>query len=420
MALVEHLPKPGLDLRKAFGFVRDDVLKNTGYKQEPYVYGSLGGDDMPLVAAKPAIAGPQPNPEDAVRRDYELALQLGVRAGWNAFLARYPAGFYSDLARGQLNKIAAEEARAAAADKARLAEQEKARLAAEGAKKAEQEKAATEAKAAEEARLAAEEAKQIAQAKAEAAEQARVTAEKALAERIGAEKTESERKVAEKAATERAAVDLAAKQVAEAVVQQKREEEPKLASLPPPSDATAPPNLAKSLQLELRRVGCLTAAADGDWNSVSQHSLSLFNQYAGQKFDVQSPGIDALDAVKGNIGRICPVVCESGYRANGDRCVKITCRTGYARREDDTCQKIDQKNIANRKKDRPTIQAAPTIQATPTLGSPSAIARADAANKNGTYKQCMGALPGCYERALPLHHGDVEAARSWCSRRPTC
>jgi uncharacterized caspase-like protein len=31
-ALIEHLPKPGLDLRRAFGFVRDDVLKNTGNK----------------------------------------------------------------------------------------------------------------------------------------------------------------------------------------------------------------------------------------------------------------------------------------------------------------------------------------------------------------------------------------------------
>src|SRR5947208_1054839 len=49
VALVEHLPKPGLDLRRAFGFVRDDVLKTTGNKQEPYVYGSLGGNDVPLV-----------------------------------------------------------------------------------------------------------------------------------------------------------------------------------------------------------------------------------------------------------------------------------------------------------------------------------------------------------------------------------
>jgi len=57
-ALVERLPTPGLDLRKAFGFVRDDVLKNTGYKQEPYVYGSLGGDDVSLCRPSPSPPGP--------------------------------------------------------------------------------------------------------------------------------------------------------------------------------------------------------------------------------------------------------------------------------------------------------------------------------------------------------------------------
>jgi uncharacterized caspase-like protein len=62
-ALVEHLPKPGLDLRRAFGFVRDDVLKTTGNKQEPYVYGSLGGNDVPLVPVKPVATGPQADPQ---------------------------------------------------------------------------------------------------------------------------------------------------------------------------------------------------------------------------------------------------------------------------------------------------------------------------------------------------------------------
>ena len=36
-ALVSHLTRPGLDLRKAFGYVRDDVLRSTGNKQEPYL-----------------------------------------------------------------------------------------------------------------------------------------------------------------------------------------------------------------------------------------------------------------------------------------------------------------------------------------------------------------------------------------------
>src|SRR6266576_5182213 len=54
-ALVKHIATPGLDLRKAFGFVRDDVLRSTSNRQEPYVYGSLGGDDVPLVPAKPVL-----------------------------------------------------------------------------------------------------------------------------------------------------------------------------------------------------------------------------------------------------------------------------------------------------------------------------------------------------------------------------
>src|SRR5438552_10042754 len=211
-ALIKHLPKPGLDLRRAFGFVRDEVLKNTGNKQERYVYGSLGGDDVPLVPAKPVASGPQADPQAAVRRDYELALQAGDRDAWEAFLRAYPEGFYTDLAKVQLKKIAAEEARITASEKARQAESEKARLAAEGARQAEQAKAAAAAKVAEEARLAAEKAKQIEQEKAAAAERARLaaqekvrlTAEKAKqAEQEKAAAAEQARFAAEKATSEK-------------------------------------------------------------------------------------------------------------------------------------------------------------------------------------------------------------------------
>src|SRR6266702_2481786 len=181
-ALSKHLTTPGLDVRRAFGYVRDDVLKNTGNRQEPFVYGSLGGEDMPLVpapartAAAPATA-PATNPQAEARRDYELALQVGNRSALNAFLAQYPDGFYASLAKLQLEKIAAEEARLAATEKARLAEQERARLAAEGAQKPQQAKAEADAKAAEQARVAAERAKQVAQEQAAAAEQKRVAIE---------------------------------------------------------------------------------------------------------------------------------------------------------------------------------------------------------------------------------------------------
>jgi flagellar biosynthesis GTPase FlhF len=365
MALVERLPMPGLDLRKAFGFVRDDVLKSTGYKQEPYVYGSLGGDDVSLVPAKPAAAGPQANPDSEIRRDYELALQLGTRDVWSSFINRYPSGFYTDLAKSQLSKIVAEEARAAAAEKARQAEDEKARLATERAKKAEQEKAAAAAKAAEDARIAAEKAKQIEETKAAAAEQRRKDAEAAVAKAL-AEKQAAENALADKIANDKAAAELAAKQPADAKA---RESEQKVAAVAPTSSppSLSPKETAQLVQSELRRVGCLATAADGDWNASSQRSLTLFNKYAATKFDAKQASFEALDAIKAKPGRVCPLVCDHGFKADGDACVKIACRAGYRLNDDNECEKVqDKKPVATRedakKRDteRKQTEAAPS------------------------------------------------------------
>jgi uncharacterized caspase-like protein len=196
-ALVNYVTQPGLDLRKAFGYVRDDVLKSTSNRQEPYLYGSLGGDDLSLVAAEPSKTGPQADPLAAVRRDYELALQLATRDGWEAFLSQHPEGFYANLAKGQLKKIEAEEARIAAAEKAKLAEQEKARLAAQGARQDEIAKAVAVVRVAEEGQIAAEKTRQMEQEKAAAAEEARLAAQQkaAAAEqaRLATERTSEEK-----------------------------------------------------------------------------------------------------------------------------------------------------------------------------------------------------------------------------------
>jgi len=112
-ALVKHIVTPGLDLRKAFGFVRDEVLAETSNRQEPFLFGSLGGEDIPLVPAKPVVAAAdQVTPSYAqadVSRAFDLALQLGTKDGWAAFLAHYSEGFYADLAKAQLAKVAANE-----------------------------------------------------------------------------------------------------------------------------------------------------------------------------------------------------------------------------------------------------------------------------------------------------------------------
>ena len=43
-ALVAHMLTPNLDVRVMFGRVRDDVRRATGNQQDPWLYGSLGGD----------------------------------------------------------------------------------------------------------------------------------------------------------------------------------------------------------------------------------------------------------------------------------------------------------------------------------------------------------------------------------------
>ncbi|MBS0528282.1 MAG: caspase family protein, partial [Proteobacteria bacterium] len=105
-SLLKNLTIPGLDLRRAFGRVRDDVMNSTGNRQEPFVSGSLGGADVSLVPA-PAVPAPQNSVADT-RTDYELAERIGTKEAWDYFIAAHGGGFYTDLAKAQRNKLAAE------------------------------------------------------------------------------------------------------------------------------------------------------------------------------------------------------------------------------------------------------------------------------------------------------------------------
>jgi uncharacterized caspase-like protein len=337
-ALVDHLTQPGLDLRKAFGFVRDDVLKATNNAQEPFIYGSLGGNDVALVPSAPA-----PVDQDAtMRRDYEFALQISSKPVWDAFIEKYPSGFFTALAKAHRDKLAAEAARIDATNKAKAAQEEQTRLAIEGAKAVEQAKAAEQARATEKARVAAELVKKAEEAKVAEAERARKVEEAKIAEAQHAKATAAAREAED------------AKAITDATVKNDKAVGP-VAALHPP-EQTAPavakpdqPLLAdipRLLQTELRRVGCNTGSVDGNWNAAAQRSLDLFNKHAGLKLDVKIASVDALDAVKSKSSRICPLICDHGSRADGERCVRISCGAGSFVNDDNECEK---KRVAPRK-----------------------------------------------------------------------
>ena len=118
------------------------------------------------------------------------------------------------------------------------------------------------------------------------------------------------------------------------------------------------------MQSELRRVGCLSADADGHWNTASQRSLTLFNRYARTKFDTKLASTDALDTIKLKTARVCPLVCEHGFKADGERCSKITCATGSFLNDDNECEKRREKRPVA-KRDRSEPRQAPEARVIP-------------------------------------------------------
>jgi Caspase domain len=314
-ALLAHLTTPGLDVRQAFGEVRDDVLKATDNKQEPYVYGSLGGGQMALVTAPAtAAATPAPTPTPAaadatlqMRQDYEFAERVGTKQAWTYFLQHYPDGFYANLAKAQLDKLSVAAAPATPAVPATPAQPQPST---------------------------------------------------------------------------------------------------QVAALPTDTSRTTinPADLARSVQTELKRVGCYSGTVDGDWGSGSRSALDQFNKYAPAKLDTKLASSDALDALHAKTTRVCPLVCDHGYQASGDSCTKVVCKDGYQVGDDNTCEKIPPKRstpTASRQQQQQQSQPAPTRQS-----SRGGYGGAAAAGGGGAQIICddHGCIPkpkGCIVVAVP-------------------
>jgi Caspase domain len=110
LALLNHLTTPGLDVRLALGRVRDEVLKSTSSRQEPWVYGSLGGSEITLVASSPLEVAKKVEPTvpgilglaaaewDTLRTKPDIAELEG-------FAARHKGTYFADLARARIEDL---------------------------------------------------------------------------------------------------------------------------------------------------------------------------------------------------------------------------------------------------------------------------------------------------------------------------
>ena len=346
-ALVKYITEPGLDLRLAFGRVRDDVMKSTSNRQEPFLYGSLGGQTMALV---PQVAKPV-DPEAEARVDYEFAAQIGTKEAWDLFLASHSGGLYANLARAQNSKLsAAQQTRAKADDARRDAEAQAAQKAAELRRQLEEQSVRQTAEVKQ--KLSEQAKKDLEDARRQLAEQAKKELDDARRQVAVAQlQADAARQQVEEA--KRQAIADAQRQVEQAkrIEQAKhnaqedskdnskngpKQDNEKVASLTPdPSIPPSPPpvspkidqaDITRLLQAHLRRVGCNAGTVDGNWDDNSRKALDLFNKNAHTGIQTSNWPVSMRWMPSGDkTDRVCPLICGEGQHVG--KAIAACCRS---------------------------------------------------------------------------------------------
>jgi uncharacterized caspase-like protein len=113
-AFLRHAAAAGLDVRIMRGRVRDDVVRKTS-RQEPFTYGSLGGDTISLNPEREAPTAPQWRRSSTEASDaaqsWVIAKDSTSEAVLEAFMEKYKADpFYHALARDRLAAVRRETA----------------------------------------------------------------------------------------------------------------------------------------------------------------------------------------------------------------------------------------------------------------------------------------------------------------------
>ena len=295
-ALTKQLLGGREDVLSMLTGVRNDVIRETNRRQVPWEHTALTAK-VYLASAEPEKP-PQSSPGAALPTSPSYAQQAEL-SFWAAvkdsrdpgvlqtYIDAYPQGTFVALVKVLIGKINAETAREQELRTAELARRD-----AESRKQTDDVKRfQDEAKKAQAALAVAEKERQAALNAAEAARKAQEDARK--------------QPEAVKEGT----------QVAN------------LAYPPPPlvtvEAGVSSEAIARSIQQELRRVGCDVGAIDGNWGAKTRDALAEFAQLTKEKLSTDKPTTSALEALKVRKERVCPLRCEEGEILRNGNCVVL-------------------------------------------------------------------------------------------------
>ncbi|MEZ5925327.1 MAG: caspase family protein [Hyphomicrobiaceae bacterium] len=113
-ALVKYMQKPGLEVRLMFGNVRDEVLAATGRTQEPFTYGTLGGQPIylnaPAGTSETSPVTPPAQGDDLNKRAADAWITVKDTTSvaiLKAYIAKFEGTIFADLAAARLAEIMA-------------------------------------------------------------------------------------------------------------------------------------------------------------------------------------------------------------------------------------------------------------------------------------------------------------------------
>jgi hypothetical protein len=266
-SLLKHIETPGLEINFLFRNVRDDVLDATRRAQLPFVYGSLSREAIYLKAALPVVPPPVVQGPAPDEVVWNLVKDSRDPAQFTRFLSEYPASAYRGEAEKRIAALNAEMVRRPAPDDVvwNLVKDSR--------------------DPAQFSRFVGEFPKS----------QHRAEAEK----RLAALKTEQD---AANAAAQSAAQSAAAAERAE---------------------------LARSLQFELKRVGCYDQSVSDEFGAPARDALNRFAKFASVRIARQGEiSGETLSLIRRFDKRVCPLNCRADEKAEGDQCVRIVCAAG--------------------------------------------------------------------------------------------
>ncbi|MDX2156106.1 MAG: hypothetical protein SFW09_06305 [Hyphomicrobiaceae bacterium] len=83
-----------------------------------------------------------------------------------------------------------------------------------------------------------------------------------------------------------------------------------------PDDATR--KLARSIQVELKRVGCYDGEVDGAWTATTRRAMQEFNRRVRASLATERPDYILLTLLQGHTPRACGDVCPLGHAMGAD------------------------------------------------------------------------------------------------------